>query len=133
MHSLLRSPVQAQDRVLLPLSGVRNLSPRLGQRQHNGQQQAHVFHGAAVLVLAELSVLYLEKETHMKASRPAQMKTMFPAKRTRTYHRFAAHFAEGTGTFGLGARLDVLVELKAERTIKVGKMKKHAFLGCIEL
>lgn len=63
VNSLLRSPVQAQTRILLPLPGVRNLSPCPGQGQHHGQQQMQVFHGAAPLMLAKLSVLYLRQET----------------------------------------------------------------------
>lgn len=42
------------------------------------------------------------------------METILPAEHASTHHGLAAHFAERTGTFGLGARPDVLVELRAE-------------------
>lgn len=63
-----------------------------------------------------------ERKTDLTLNKTS--KTDFPVKRAGTHHRFAAHFAEGTGTFGLGAGPDVLVELKVERT-KTGLLKYY--------
>lgn len=73
-----------------------------------------MLHGAAVLVLAELSVLHLGEKTDLTLSKTPKMDS--PVKQAGTHHGFTAHFTEGTGTFGLGAGPDVLIELKVERT-----------------